>query len=409
MIKQTTALRKISSMRKRIRAIRGGQGAGKTISVLILIINNCGYKGGRDWIIASEELTVMKESVIKDFLKVLQWMGIYNEQRWNKSDFLYTFPNGSTIKFIPLSKDDRGKGVRCYGFYCNEVNKVTFNAYHQFASRAKIVIADWNPDAPFFMDDEVIPREDCEFLQLTYTDNEELDITERMEIEGYLTRGYINVFLPEGFSKGQRYHPNNVKSEYWANKWQVYGLGNTGALEGVVFKNIKIIPEVPDEARLRGGGGDFGFTNDPTALIARYQWNGCPVYDEICYETGMDNKKIATKWKASILARSTVYWDSAEPKSISELRKSHRLKAVGVDKGQDSIRFGIDLLQQHETIYVTQRSINLIGNFRNYVWETDRNGKPTSKPVDKNNHGIDAIRYEEMGKGKYSGKYTVKR
>lgn len=408
-MQQTTALRKISSMRKRIRMIRGGQGAGKTISILMLICNSASSNPGRNWLIASEELTKMKDSVIADFENVMKGFGIWDEFRWNKSEFIYRFPNGSIIKFRSLDKEDAGKGVRIfYGVYFNEINKIKFEAYNQYASRCKVVIGDWNPDAPFFVDDQILPREDCEFLQLTFQDNEMLDEVERNEILGYLKKGYHNPRLLPGYKPGQRYHKDNIKDPYWANKWQVYGLGNIGALMGAVFSNWEIIDEIPKEARLRAGGGDFGFTNDPTAIIARYQWNGCPVYDEIAYETEMSNKKIAEKIKKSVLAFSTTYWDSAEPKSVQELRKTYRIRAVGVDKGADSVRFGIDLLQQYPKIYVTRRSVNIISNLRNYVWEVDRNGKPTNKPVDKHNHAIDAMRYEEMGKGKYSGNYIVK-
>lgn len=408
-MQQTTALRKISSMKKRIRMIRGGQGAGKTISILMLICNSASSNPGRNWLIASEELTKMKDSVIADFENVMKGFGIWEEHRWNKSEFVYKFKNGSIIKFRSMDKEDAGKGVRIfYGVYFNEINKIKFEAYNQYASRCKVVLGDWNPDAPFFVDDQVLSREDCEFLQLTFQDNEMLDEVERNEILGYLKKGYHNPRLLPGSKVGQRYHKDNIKDAYWANKWQVYGLGNIGALMGAVFSNWEIIEDVPKEARLRAGGGDFGFTNDPTAIIARYQWNGCPVYDEIAYETEMSNRKIAEKIRKSVLAFSTIYWDSAEPKSVSELRKTYRIRAVGVDKGADSIRFGIDLLQQYPKIYVTRRSVNIISNLRNYVWEVDRNGKPTNRPVDKNNHAIDAMRYEEMGKGKYSGNYIVR-
>lgn len=408
-MQQTKALRKISSMKKRIRMIRGGQGAGKTISILMLICNSASSNAGRNWLIASEELTKMKDSVIADFENVMKGFGIWDEYRWNKSEFVYKFPNGSIVKFRSMDKEDAGKGVRIfYGVYFNEINKIKFESYNQYASRCKVVIGDWNPDAPFFVDDQVLSREDCEFLQLTFQDNEMLDEVERNEILGYLKKGYHNPRLLPGSKVGQRYHKDNIKDAYWANKWQVYGLGNIGALMGAVFSNWEIIEDVPKEARLRAGGGDFGFTNDPTAIIARYQWNGCPVYDEIAYETEMSNRKIAEKIRKSVLAFSTIYWDSAEPKSVSELRKTYRIRAVGVDKGADSIRFGIDLLQQYPKIYVTRRSVNIISNLRNYVWEVDRNGKPTNRPVDKNNHAIDAMRYEEMGKGKYSGNYIVR-
>jgi phage terminase large subunit len=408
-MQQTTALRKISSMKKRIRMIRGGQGAGKTISILMLICNSASSNSGRNWLIASEELTKMKDSVIADFENVMKGFGIWEDWRWNKSEFVYKFPNGSIIKFRSMDKEDAGKGVRIfYGVYFNEINKIKFESYNQYASRCKVVIGDWNPDAPFFVDDQVLSREDCEFLQLTFRDNEMLDKVERDEILGYLKKGYHKAALLPGYKLGQRYHKDNIKDAYWANKWQVYGLGNIGALMGAVFSNWEIIDEIPKDARLRAGGGDFGYTNDPTAIVARYQWNGCPVYDEICYETEMSNKKIAERIKKSVLAFSTTYFDSAEPKSVAELRKTYRIRAVGVDKGSDSVRFGIDLLQQYPKIYVTRRSVNIINNLRNYVWEVDRNGKPTNKPVDKHNHAIDAMRYEEMGKGKYSGNYIVK-
>jgi phage terminase large subunit len=408
-MKQTTALRKISGMRKRIRMIRGGQGAGKTISILMLICNSASSNKGRNWLIASEELTKMKDSVIADFIGVMKEFGIWQEPRWNKSELVYTFANGSIVKFRSMDKEDAGKGVRLfYGVYFNEINKIKFEAYNQYASRCEIVIGDWNPDGPFFVDDHVLSREDCEFLQLTFRDNEFLPKTERTEILGYLKRGYHNLLLKEGFRQGERYHKDNIKDPYWANKWQVYGLGNIGSLIGAVFSNWEIVEDIPKEARLRSGGGDFGYTNDPTAIVARYDWNGCPVYDEIAYETEMSNKKIADRVKSSVLAFSTVYFDSAEPKSIAELRKTYKLRAVGVDKGQDSIRFGIDCLQEYPKMYITRRSINIISNLRNYVWEVDRNGKPTNKPIDKHNHAIDAMRYEEMGKGKNSGNYVVR-
>jgi len=403
-------------MVKRIRVIRGGQGAGKTIAILILIINSCSWTAGREWVIASEELTKMKGTVIKDFLKVMSWFGIFQDHRWNKTDYLYTFKNGSTIKFLSLDKEDAGKGYRVYGFYCNEVNKCKFEAYNQFASRAKVVIVDYNPDAPFFIDDEVIPRDDCEYLQLTFEDNEELDHVERTEILSYLERGYKNKKLPEGTGKGQRYHADNIKDAYWANKWQVYGLGNVGALIGAIFSNWQITPDIPEGARLRNGGGDFGFTNDPTAVIAVYEWTdhkgilgkpGTPykVLDEEIYETGYLNADIAREVKKTVLAKKKIYWDSNEPKSVADLKRTHRLKAVGV--GAKDVNYGIDLMQQQNYL-VTARSKNLISNFRFYVWGVDRNGKPTNKPKKENDHGIDAVRYEETGQAKYSGKYTVR-
>ncbi len=377
---------------KRIFVVRGGQGAGKTISFLMLIINSASSNPDREWIIASEELTKMRDGVIKDFIKVMKGFGVFVEQRWNKSDLTYSFKNGSQIKFRSTDKDDAGKGVRVYGIYFNEVNKITFEAYNQYASRAEVVLCDYNPDAPFFIDDEVIPRPDCAFMQLTFKDNEHLHKVERDEILGYYKNGYNA--------------DGSIKNPYWANKWKVYGLGEIGSLIGAVFNNWEIIDDIPAGAALRAGGGDFGFTNDPTAIIARYEWNGCPLYDEIAYETEMLNNKIAAKIRASVLATKNIYFDNSRADNIEDLRKTYRIKAVGADKGL--INFSIELLQKFPKMYVTRRSVNIISNLRNYVWEVDRNGRATNKPVDKHNHAIDAMRYEEMGKGKYTGKYMVR-
>lgn len=395
----TTALRKIAGMiekgrnaGKRIFVVRGGQGAGKTIAMLMLIINSASSKEDREWIIASEELTKMRDSVIKDFLKVIKAFGIFKPERWNKSEFTYHFPNGSTIKFRPMDKDDAGKGVRVYGVYFNEVNKITFEAYNQYASRAELVLADYNPDAPFFIDDEVIPRKDCSFLQLTFKDNEHLHEVERDEILGYYQRGYNAA--------------GEIINKYWANKWKVYGLGEIGSLIGAVFSDWEIIPDIPKEAHLRSGGLDFGYTNDPTAIVAVYEWNGCEIWDEVAYETGLSNKKISDKIKASALQSARIYCDGAEPKSVDDL-KSLRVKAIGVAGADKDILFGIEKMQE-KRILVTQRSVNIISNLRDYVWATNRNGKAINEPIDKHNHAIDAARYEKMGRGKYSGKYHVR-
>ena len=156
MIKQTTALRKIANLKKRIWVIRGGQGSAKTISILILLINHASSNSNREILIISAELTKMRLTVIKDFVKVMRGFGIYEDSRF-KAGTLYRFPNGSFIKFIGLDKEDVGKGLRSDIAYFNEVNKCDKESYRQVASRAKRVVMDYNPDANFFVDKDVIP------------------------------------------------------------------------------------------------------------------------------------------------------------------------------------------------------------------------------------------------------------
>src|SRR6188508_2246232 len=160
MIQPTTALRKIARLKKRIWVIQGGQGAGKTFAILLLLINHARGKTDKEIIVASSELSKMRITVMKDFVKILRELGIYEEVKI--SDTLFRFPSGSFIKFIGLDKEDIGKGLRSDIVFINEANKVSFETYRELTSRAKRVILDFNPNAEFWAHAEVITRDDAE-------------------------------------------------------------------------------------------------------------------------------------------------------------------------------------------------------------------------------------------------------
>ena len=275
----TTALRKIAALRKKIRVIQGGQGAGKTISILMLLINHASGNPNKEIIIASAELTKMRLTVIKDFIKVMKSFGIYSDYNFVNGT-LYRFPNGSFIKFVGLDKEDIGKGLRGDVFYLNEADKVNFETYREIASRFKNIYIDYNPNAKFWVHDEVIIRDDCDYLNLTFLDNEYLDAAERDEILLYFEKGYGIKWTNNVQSKD---YPEPI-SKYWANKWRVYGLGEVGIIEGAVFENWEIIDEIPKDAKLLGGGIDFGYVN-PAAAVNVYKLNDEYIFDELIYET----------------------------------------------------------------------------------------------------------------------------
>lgn len=378
MLQSTTALRKISKLRKPIRAVRGSQGSAKTISILIILINHASSKKDREIIIASEELTKMRLTVIKDFVKLMKEAGVWDENRFIAGT-LYRFPSGSFIKFIGLDKEDVGKGLRSHVVYINEINKISKEAYRQLSSRSDVVYFDYNPDAEFFVDTDVLTDKDCDFVQLTFEDNELLPAREREQILGYYTKGYN----PDG----------SVKDPYWANIWQVYGLGNIGNLQGAIFNNWATIDLIPKEAEFIAYGLDWGFTNDPTALVAIYKWNQDIIIDELIYESGLTNSMLVAKMKAlNIDEYEDIIADSSDPKSIQDLINLGYENTIGAKKGQDSVEFGVSKMQEFK-IWITVKSKNAINEFRNYIWAVDKNGKATGKPVDKHNHIIDPSRY----------------
>lgn len=384
-IRTTRALRKIAALKKRIWVIQGGQGAGKTFSILTLIVNHCASQKDREVIIASSELSKMKLTVVKDFIKILKSFGIYNSWSFKAGSF-YRFDSGSFVKFIGLDQEDIGKGLRTDLVYINEANKISFEAYRELTSRAKRVIMDYNPNEAFWAHEEVKPREDADFLVLTYLDNEYLSEEEVGEILYFKNKAYFDPDLPD-YDR-----PDNIRSEYWRNNWRVYGLGLEGSLEGVIFKNWHQVDAVPVESQLLGYGQDFGFSNDPAALVAVYKWNGAVVLHELIYRAGLTNSQLAKEWDAAGVSRGVwIYADQSEPKSIKELT-GYGFKVKPADKGKDSITFGIDLLQSYD-LYITAQSFNLIEELKSYKWAHDRNGRPMGKPEDRNNHAIDAARY----------------
>lgn len=367
----TTAIKKLLKMQKRTRGVPGGTSAGKTFGIIPCEIDYAIKNPNTETSIVSESIPHLRRGALKDFEYIMRSTGRWIEGSFNKSLLKYTFQNGSFIEFFSADQPDRLRGARRHRLYVNECNNITWDAYYQMAIRTRDVIwLDFNPTHEFWYHTELKQDDDFEEIVLTYKDNEALSENIVKEIE--------------------KAREKAKTSDYWANWWRVYGLGLTGSLEGVVFSNWKQIPSLPTEAELIGCGLDFGYSNDPTALIGIYKWNGKRILDEIIYTKGMVNSEIARYIPEGV----TVWADSAEPKSIEEIRRlGHDIRAV--KKGADSISFGIQTMQTQEYL-VTERSLNTIKEFRNYCYDTDKNGKTLNKPIDMYNHSIDAIRYHEM-------------
>lgn len=366
----TTAIKKLRRLTKRVKVIPGGTSAGKTYGVIPILIDKAARMPNLEISIVSESIPHLRKGAAKDFLKIMRETGRYIDTNWNRSFLTYTFVNGSYIEFFSADQSDKVHGPRRNILYINECNNIQFDTYHQLAIRTDMEVwLDFNPANEFWAYSELKPDEDTEWLTLTYKDNEG---------------------LPESIIKEIEKAREKAKtSKYWENWWNVYGLGQLGSLEGVIFSNWEQIDNIPEGARLLGSGLDFGFTNDPTALVDVYEWNGKRILDERIYQTGMVNADIAKRIYSPI-----VYADSAEPKSIEEIKRMDVI-IKGVTKGPDSVIFGIQIMQGQYYL-VTARSTNLIKELRSYCWDTDKTGKKINKPIDWFNHAIDAVRYHEM-------------
>lgn len=370
-------------MRKRIRVLQGGQGASKTFTVILKIIDQCIIRNDTEVSIFQYELSKMKRTVIRDFIKIMKWTGNFKQSEWNISSSTYHFRNGSYIEFVGLSDAEIGKGFRRDIAYFNEANKgITFEAYNQVASRCKIVYIDYNPDREYWVHTEVLPSDESEYLCLTFEDNEALDETERNNILNYKKKGFINPNL-------KKYDvPNNIKSEYWANRWRVYGLGQTGVLEGQIYK-WKVIDKIPSEAVLLSYGLDFGF-NDPTVLVELYKYGLGYIINQRLYKSRLDSEDLKDEiLKLNLNTKIKIKADGSRPELIKTLKKTGLL-IEGVDKRNKNDRI---LLLSSETMFVTRASKEVISEKDNYVWKKSNDGSNKDVPIEYDDHSMDAVLY----------------
>lgn len=352
-------------MANRIRAVQGGSSASKTISILLYLIARAQSDLSRTLTsVVSESIPHLKRGALRDFKNIMQEHHYWEDGRWNATDSIYTFETGSQIEFFSTDNGDKLRGARRDRLFMNEANNCTFEAFEQLEIRTKeFVFLDWNPSNEFWFYTEVLgKRNDLDHIILTYKDNEALDAQVVAALEQRQNR------------------PG------W---WKVYGLGQLGEVEGKIYKDWAIIDEIPHEARLEHRGLDFGYSNDPSAIVDIYYYNGGFILDEVLYQKGLSNKQLADV--LNNLDKATVKADSAEPKSIDEM-KLYGINIIPAQKGPGSVLQGIQFVQG-QRISVTKRSINLIKEYRNYLWQTDKDGKIINEPEGMWNHCMDALRY----------------
>jgi phage terminase large subunit len=369
--------------KKKIVVEQGGTRSGKTYNILLWIIFEYTYRNtGKTITICRKSFPSLRASVMRDFLDILRAYELYNEDYHNKSSNEYHL-NGNLVEFISLDQPQKIRGRKRNLLYINEGNELFYEDWQQLVFRTDgRIIIDYNPSDSFhWIYDRVIPREDCDFYQTTYRDNPFLDKSIVDEIERL----------------------RDTDEDYW----RIYGLGERGMSRATIFQFGQ--SEIPQDAKLISYGLDFGYTNDPTALVAVYQLDNNLYLDELIYRTGLTNRDIHSHFQSfSLDRRDEIFADSAEPKSIDEL---HRFgwNVKPTVKGADSVNAGIDILKRHK-LFVSPRSSNLIKELQNYKWVEDKNGNLLNKPIDAFNHGIDAARYavaNKLSKPNY-GRYNVR-
>ena len=375
--------------RPRYISLPGGTRSGKTYAVLQLLHEGIPQadEAGDVSSVVSETLPHLRRGAIRDFERIVGHP-LKTDARWNASDMVYTYPNGAKLEFFSADAPGKVLGPARKRLFLNECNHIAYEIARQlFVRTTWRIYMDYNPSATFWAIEQIEPRPECVTLHSTYKDNSFLTDEQVREIE------------------------SNMGDSNW---WKVYGLGQLGTLEGVIY-SFDLIDELPAPDGLRESWGiDFGFTHDPTAIVRVLADTGRRIayVDQVEYRRGMLNSDIADVLNQAGVRRHVNIWaDAAEPKSIAEIGGSTRLNVRSCNKGAPTtgskLTFQLQWMQGWRLLF-TKRSVDLIKEARNYTWARDRDGNLLNVPIDSWNHAMDAMRYalysEHAGSG---GSYTL--
>lgn len=344
---------------------QGGTSSTKTFSTLQLLVA-ISLKYNKKIDIVGLSVPHLKTGVLTDMPFVCEQFGINFNDCYKESDKVFQAGEGR-IYFLAFDKLGKAHGGRRDVLYMNEANHLHYNIVEQLMVRTRdTIFIDYNPTNEFWVHTKVMKDEPekARLIRSTYKDNP------------FLEQEIIDMIESK---KG-----NN-------NFWRVYGLGELGIAEGLVFDNFEEKDFEKNRFSRYYYGLDWGFSNDPFACVRVAVENDCLYICDEIYQKKLLNKDSAPLVKA-LVNNSYVYCDSAEPKSIAEFQNM-RVNAIAVKKGVGSIESGVKHIQSYKHVYIHPSCPNTLSEFRNYEWKTDKNGECLPMPVDAFNHAIDAIRY----------------
>lgn len=357
------------------KVIQGGASASKTFSIMILLVGYAESYANSLITVAGMTYNHLATGTMRDLKKILQETNRWEDERFNKSGKIYTFPNGSQIEFLSVD-NMTSRGPRRDVLFVNEANGLNYETFDQLATRTRdFVIIDYNPSAKFWAHEELVEKkpERTTFLTLTYEDNEALSTQERENIESRKPK----------------------EGEEPSNWWIVYGLGQIGTLEGNIYQGWIAEDKKPDGFILKRRGVDFGFSNDPTAVVDVYENENKEIFVEtMIYEKGLLTPELIEKMKR--LPETLAVCDNARPEIIAEMKRSG-IRAIACDKTagekMNGKRYNIELVQRR-TVHYLKSDRDLEREYLSYAWRKKRStGEYLDEPEDGNDHDLDALSY----------------
>lgn len=348
---------------------QGGTSSGKTYSIEQVLFCLACEAGKQVITVVGQDIPNLKAGALRDAMSIYYSSNILQSmvKSYNKTERVFEFHNNTVIEFKSYDNaQDAKSGKRDY-LFINEANGIDWYIYNELALRTKKkIFIDYNPNCAFWVHDNLMGRPGVQTIISDHRHNPFLLLETRKKIEAL--------------------------KEVDIELWRVYARGLTGKITGIILNNWHLCDAIPKQAILIAAGLDFGFTNDETGCILVYKQNGELWIHELIYETGLTNPDISDKLREASLSKNIeIIADSAEPKSIEELRRLG-WRVTGAKKGADSVKNSIDILKRYK-LNITRQSVNLRNELGRYKWKTDRIGKVLNEPIDSWNHLIDPLRY----------------
>jgi phage terminase large subunit len=366
--------------KERVVIEQGGTSSGKTCTTLDVLFYIGIQEPNSVITVVGQDVPNLKKGAYRDakyiWGKSPDYQLMYDKP--NETDRIFKCKNGTIIEFTSYQDEQDAKSGKRDYLFVNEANGISHDIYWQLAIRTKKrIFLDYNPNERFWAHD-LINEPDTIFFRTWHVHNPFLTQEQHDRIEG-------------------------IKDK---ELWEVYARGYTGKISGLIYTNWALCDELPKDYKKRYIGIDFGFTNDPTAIIDVRLSNGELWVHEIAYSSGLLNTDIARILKDYGVGSTAIIADSAEPKSIAELR-SHGLNVEPAKKGADSIKNGIDILKRYK-INITKSSAGVRKEIGSYKYKVTRDGLTLNEPIDFYNHAMDAIRYVGLNYfNTYNNNYSI--
>lgn len=368
--------------KQRIKIFQGGSRSGKSWALMQYCLYLITTETKPITIsIVRKTLPALKRSVLRDFNIIAKSLGVYYMGEFNKTELVFNY-NGHTIEFFSADDAQKIRGSTRDVLWCEECNELNIEDFRQLSMRTKReILMSFNPSDPVHFIYDLCERDDADLFISTYRDNKFIAPEVKKELERLKKRD--------------------------PDFWRVYGEGQRAVFsQRQIFRDWNYIDEseFPEELDWFMGC-DFGYTNDVAAICLIAKKNDKVFVKEVLYKTGMTNRDIANHLKSLGLNDLLMYCDSAEPKSIEELRQMGIL-AKGAIKGAGSINAGLSLMKEFD-FYISNKATNVKSEQMKYVWDELKDGTIINKAVDRDNHAMDCLRYGLYSKFKNRNEFFV--